>query len=411
MRYIHKREFLFLQDNQDFCQMDAIISQLFTLFCQHPSVCIDTRKLQPGDIYIALKGDAFDGNAFASQALSKGAAYAVIDDPQYLHAGDERYVLVLDGLTALQQLAHTYRNTLDIPIIGLTGSNGKTTTKELMAAVLSQGKRVFATPGNFNNHIGVPLTLLAIPQDTEIAIVEMGSNQPGDIAELVGIARPTHSLISNIGKAHLERLGGLDGVQKEKGTLFRYVKNNGGSAWVNLGDPRVVAEADGLIPSLTYGSEEADLHGHIVHQDLAGMEMEIAYKEWATPQTFSSQLSGSYNFINIQAALAVGIHFGLSISQLKAGILSYKSSNNRSEVVSKAGLKIWLDAYNANPNSMAASIQNMFDMMNGRTGLVLGDMLELGPSSIKEHQKMGEFINQFDPALVIGIGPLMKHCV
>ncbi len=391
--------------------MKPTIEQLFALFQQHPSVCIDTRKIQAGDIYIALKGANFDGNAFAQQALTKGAAYVVLDDPVYHIKDDERYVLVQDGLKALQDLALRYRKSLDIPVIGLTGSNGKTTTKELMASVLRRGKRVFATAGNFNNHIGVPLTLLAIPQDAEIAIVEMGANQPGDIEELVQIARPSMALITNIGKAHLERLGGLDGVQEEKGTLFRYIRDNGGTIWANWGDKRVVSVAEGIAPAISYGSPSADLQGEILSQDLGGMKIRISYVGWPAPVEFETQLSGTYNLTNILAAVAVGIHFGLSIRQLKDGISAYVSQNNRSQLVKKAKHEVWLDAYNANPNSMQASIQNIFEMSNKRIGLVLGDMLELGESSEVEHRRLGQFINQFSPRIVIGVGPEMKACL
>jgi len=280
------------------------------LFLQQKRVCTDTRKIQAGDIYFALKGANFDGNAFATQALEQGAAYAVIDDPDRQIEGDERYLWVDDVLKSLQMLATAYRKQLKTTILGLTGSNGKTTTKELIASVLQTQKRIFATPGNYNNHIGVPLSLLGIPEDTEIAIIEMGTNQPGDIPELVTIAQPDLGLITNIGKAHLEKLGSQEGIRVEKGALFDYVKANGKAIFVNQGDFRVVKTATGAPKQYSYGDASSECFGEILEMHLEGMQVKVNHSSWGKAYLFQSQLSGEYNFTNILAAISVGVAFG-----------------------------------------------------------------------------------------------------
>jgi len=337
-----------------------VTEKLLQLFHQYPSVSTDTRHIQEGQLYFALKGARFNGNKFAAQALVSGAAYAIIDETAYLVEGDPRYVLVPDVLKALQDLAHAYRQEFDVPIIGLTGSNGKTTTKELVYSVLSTERKVHATSGNFNNHIGVPLTLLAMPRDIEMAIIEMGANQPGDIQELAEIADPTIGLITNVGYAHLEKLKGLEGVRETKGALFRHVKGKGGQIFVNVDDPNVVVEAGDHPNQVTYGKEGADFQLKQIEANWKGMQLEIVVGEQAWE--LESSLSGAYNAVNILAATAIGHTLGISESGIKRGIHQYVSQNNRSQHVRKGELSIWLDAYNANPSSMEASIHNIFSM-------------------------------------------------
>lgn len=384
---------------------------LLEVFLRHPSICTDTRKLKQGDLFFALKGGNFNGNTFAAKALEAGAALVVVDEPQYVEPNDSRYLLVDNALTALQDLARAYRKTLSTQILGLTGSNGKTTTKELIASVFGREKRIYATKGNFNNHIGVPLTLLAIPPDTEIAIVEMGTNQPGDIRQLVEITEPDFGLITNIGKAHLERLGSVDGIQKEKGALFEYVKANGKGIFVNEGDLRVVAAAKGAVPQFTYGGENSACKGRVLEMNLEGMVMEIAHEAWSEKAIFKSKLSGEYNFINILAAVAVGVHFGLSLPTLQEGILAYQSENNRSQLMQCGPYQVWLDAYNANPSSMKAAVEYILANDPDRVAVILGDMFELGESSQEEHKALGTLLNANPPGLFIGIGKDMQAAV
>ena len=382
--------------------------KLLQLFHQHPSVSTDTRHIQEGQLYFALKGARFNGNKFASQALEAGAAYAIVDEEAYIVEGDPRYILVPDALKALQDLAYAYRQEFDVPIIGLTGSNGKTTTKELIYSVLSTERSVHATRGNFNNHIGVPLTLLAMPRDIEMAIIEMGANQPGDIQELAEIADPTIGLITNVGYAHLEKLKGLDGVRETKGALFRYVKAKGGQIFVNAGDPNVVLEAGAHPHQITYGKEGADFQLKQTEANWQGMQLkiEVEGKVWE----LESSLSGAYNAVNILAATAIAHTLGISESGIKRGIHQYVSQNNRSQHVQKGKLSIWLDAYNANPSSMEASIHNIFSMgADKKIGIVLGDMYELGEDEEALHRALADHIRPYMPALVIGVGPKMKH--
>ncbi|GAB4409100.1 MAG: UDP-N-acetylmuramoyl-tripeptide--D-alanyl-D-alanine ligase [Bacteroidia bacterium] len=385
--------------------------RLLFLFDQQKRVSTDTRQLRAGDIYFALRGPRFNGNAYAAQALEAGAAYAVIDDPAYHSPRDPRYVLVDDTLTALQDLARTRRRALAFPIFGITGSNGKTTSKELVASVLSTERRVFATRGNLNNHIGVPLTLLAIPEDTDIAIIEMGANKPGDIAELAHIAEPTHGLITNVGYAHIEQLGDLDGVRRTKGALFDFVGARHGTLFVNAADPHVVRAAAPYAHHVRYGTSDADFHLELLQNTPEGMQLRIHSHVWDQPLDLTSQLTGAYNAHNILAAVAVGQHFGTSRAGIQAGIFRYNPDNNRSQLLRRGDYTIWLDAYNANPSSMRASIQNIFNWRTEGVVLILGDMLELGEAGPTHHRALGEFINTFSPAAVIGIGPLMQDLV
>ncbi|MEM6348707.1 MAG: UDP-N-acetylmuramoyl-tripeptide--D-alanyl-D-alanine ligase, partial [Bacteroidota bacterium] len=364
---------------------------LLDLFFRHRSVNTDTRKVKDGDMFFALKGERFNGNLFAAKALEAGASYAIVDEAEVCVEGDERYLLVENVLLALQNLARAYRRTFSIPFLGITGSNGKTTTKELVFEVLNTQKNTFATKGNFNNHIGVPLTLLSIPEETEIAIIEMGANQPGDIKELAEIAEPTHGLITNIGQAHLERFGSLDGVQKTKGELFDFLRASGGVLFVNLADERVVKAAAYQNSDISFGTKEADHQIELLNHHLNGMRLSYT-RSGAEPLSLDTQLSGEYNAMNILVAAMLGDYFGVPRSEIQKGIYGYKATNNRSEIVKKGDKTILLDAYNANPSSMRAAIQNVFSYPDKKVLLILGDMLEMGEEEAEIHAELGRFI-------------------
>lgn len=386
--------------------------ELLRHFLVQQSVCTDTRKLEPGDIFIALKGPRFNANSFAAQALAEGAAFVVVDEPEVVDVGDPRYLLVENGLKALQDLALAYRRSLSqLTVLGLTGSNGKTTTKELIASVLSQAKKVAATKGNFNNHIGVPLTLLAIPVDTEIAIIEMGANQPGDIKELAELAEPDMGLITNVGQAHLEKLGSLEGVRQTKGALFEFVSAHDGHLFVNQADHRVRQTAGTYPRQISYGTQTSDLWLGNQQVQAAGMELTIEFATGRSPFTVHTQLTGDYNAINVLAAVTVGYHLGLTDEQIQAGIYAYLPQNNRSQLMQIGGKTLWLDAYNANPSSMEAAIRHIFANGKGNIGLIIGDMFELGDQSAALHQHIGELINSFQPTWVVGVGNEIQHAL
>tara|TARA_R110002051_G_scaffold88673_2_gene156219 strand:- start:32268 stop:33542 length:1275 start_codon:yes stop_codon:yes gene_type:complete len=350
------------------------ISEIHTLFLQSTGVCTDTRQLKKGNLYIALKGDNFNGNAFAKAALEKGASAAIIDEENYLTEGS---TLVNNGLQALQELAQYHRSFLNIPIIALTGSNGKTTTKELINAVLSQKYSTVATIGNLNNHIGVPLTLLSMTKETEIGIVEMGANHQGEIASLCEIAQPNFGYITNFGKAHLEGFGGEEGVIKGKSELYAYIQKTKGLVFVNLEDPIQVRLTE-EIERFTFGNKEADISTRLTSANpWVCLSLEDV--------SISSQLIGQYNADNIAAALAMGVYFKLSKAAIKKGIEDYIPTNNRSQIIEKQGHTIILDAYNANPTSMEAALRNLSIQEAENKIAILGDMYEVGPTTDKEH--------------------------
>ena len=385
------------------------IDQLLTLFRQYPSINTDTRKTQPGDLFFGLRGDRFDGNKFAAQALEKGAVRAIIDNPEYFEEGDARFILVKNSLKTLQELALAWRRTFTIPFLAITGTNGKTTSKEIIYSVLSTEKKAYATQGNFNNHIGVPLTLLSLPDDREIAIIEMGANQPGDIKELSEIAEPTHGMITNIGRAHLERFLSIDGVQKTKGELFDFLRERQGTIFLNETDPRVRKVATGIDSVITFGETVSDFWFEIQSHQLDTMTVKINSKKWENPLIVHAQITGTHNAMNILSAAAIGDYFGITKDGIKSGIENYIPTNNRSQIIQREGYKIWMDAYNANPSSMEASIKNIFETTSGKVALILGDMFELGKDEVKHHRELGDFIRQYKPYRLIGIGPLMKE--
>ena len=371
------------------------ISELYSKYLASSGVTTDSRHIKEGSIFFALKGENFDGNQYAAEALKKGAILAVVDDHAYVIG--EGYLEVDNALTTLQDLAVYHRGKLDIPIIGLTGTNGKTTTKELIREVLSRKYKVHATPGNLNNHIGVPLSILGIVKDTEMAVIEMGANHMGEIAALCSIARPSHGLITNIGKAHLEGFGSYEGVIKAKTELYRFLHETGGKAFVHYDDP-LLMELSAELSRKTYGkSQKADLSGQISH---SVPFLEIGLGE----QRIKTHLYGDYNFENVMAAICIGKYFNVENQAISEAISSYIPANNRSQVVISGTNTIFLDAYNANPSSMLAAIRQFQKQGAEKKVLILGDMLELGHQSREEHMKiMMEIAHKF--SLVILVGP------
>lgn len=365
------------------------ISELYKIYLQHPNIITDTRKIEEGCLFFALKGDRFDGNKFAEEALKKGAVYAIVDDNQL---DGDHYLQVEDVLMTLQKLAHYHREQLQNPIIAITGSNGKTTTKELLFAVLKSEYRAFATKGNLNNHIGVPLTLLSIPRDIEVAIIEMGANHQGEIAFLAEIAAPTHGLITNIGKAHLEGFGGLEGVKKGKGELYRYLEINKGIAFVNLDEPHLSEMAGKQLRTIGYcKSELPTMERPVLEIQLLETDPFISVRFLDKKGQFwtsKSQLSGTYNFSNIMTAVAVGKYFKVPADKISQAIADYFPANNRSQIVHNNSNTFYLDAYNANPTSMTAALTHFTALNAVRKIAILGDMLELGDYSEEEHRKI-----------------------
>jgi UDP-N-acetylmuramoyl-tripeptide--D-alanyl-D-alanine ligase len=367
--------------------MKTTTEQLYQLYLQHPVISTDTRKIAPGSLFFALKGDKFDANTFAQKAIEAGAAYAVIDNPEY--ALGDRFLLVDDVLTALQDLARHHRRQLNIPVVGLTGTNGKTTTKELINAVLSQKFKTLATQGNLNNHIGVPLTILTIDSSHEMAVIEMGANHQKEIALLCTIAQPTHGLITNVGKAHLEGFGGIEGVKKGKGELYDYVLEYGSrTAFINSDDKVLLEmrEARSLKNVIYYGKNANS--DNLVSGKLLDNSPYLTLK-WHDRKSSSynvkSQLTGSYNLDNILAAIAIGTFFGLDSDEINQGIEGYQPKNNRSQIMQTATNTLICDFYNANPSSMFVAIENMDKVQASRKVMILGDMFEMGLESAVEH--------------------------
>lgn len=382
------------------------IAELYNHFLQHPIVCTDTRDIQKGSVFFALKGDKFNANQFASQALESGCSLVVIDEAQYKK--DERCFLVKDVLTTLQQLANYHRRQLTLPVISITGSNGKTTSKELVNAVLSQQYNVLATKGNLNNHIGVPLTLLSITQQHQIAIVEMGANHQGEIAMLCTIAEPDYGMITNIGKAHLEGFGGYEGVIKAKSEMYQYIRKKGGKLFVNA-DNSLLVQLSENTNKITFGtSETVDYKGFFIDSN-PFVRLKYKAKEdaqaFAEKQTVTTHLIGSYNFENVLAAACIGYYFKMSEQQIAQGIESYVPSNNRSQVMQTAANLLLLDAYNANPSSMNAAIENFAKMDTPNKMVILGDMLELGTESEKEHDAVVAMLQTHNIQNAILVGP------
>ena len=376
------------------------IEALYDLFCQCESLSVDSRNLSPGSIFVALKGDKFDGNRFAAEALKNGARYAIIDNPDF-NAGDS-YLLVEDSLTALQQIATLHRKNLKIPFLAITGSNGKTTTKELVYRVLSKKYKTHYTIGNLNNHIGVPLTLLKTKPEHQIAVIEMGANHQGEITTLCQFAQPDFGLITNIGKAHIGGFGGVEGVIKGKTELYQYLKYHFGLAFVHANDPLLLEKSEDIC-RITYGSRAgANYQGKgYVENDLVSMDYRWLNKQYK----ISSQLPGLYNFANIMAAVCIGLYFEVDPLKIVEAVENYTPDNNRSQVVKTNSNTVILDAYNANPGSMDAAITNLKAMKSKHRVAIIGDMLELGDYAADEHLSVIRKLN--DPLIhqVILIGP------
>lgn len=372
--------------------------ELYRIYLQYPSVQTDTRKLQKGDLFFALKGPNFNGNEFAEKAINVGAAYAVIDEEQYAIEG--KTILVQDVLTSLQQLAKKHRQQFNIPFIAITGSNGKTTTKELIHAVLSSGFKTYTTEGNLNNHIGVPLTILKIRQDAEIAVIEMGANHLREIASYCEIALPTHGLITNCGKAHLEGFGSEEGVRKGKGELYDYLRAHEGTSFV-MWDYSYLREMSKGIPQITtYGTNDADIVGNAVGSD---QYLEVEFKK-GFKGIILTQLVGDYNLPNLLAAVVVGKYFNIDEEKIRSSIENYTPTNSRSQLVQKNSNKIILDAYNANPSSMKAAIENFAKTEGNKKILALGGMAELGADSLKEHSSIIKEIDKHQWKDVVLVG-------
>ncbi|MBI2285088.1 MAG: UDP-N-acetylmuramoyl-tripeptide--D-alanyl-D-alanine ligase [Bacteroidetes bacterium] len=377
-----------------------IIAELYKIFQQHPSVQTDTRKLKQGDIFFALKGPNFNGNQFAKQALEAGAAYAVVDED--VDPSDKRLIRVADTLLALQELAHYHRRQFTIPFIGITGSNGKTTSKELIYAVLSSHYKTYTTQGNLNNHIGVPLTLLSVQPDAEMAVIEMGANHQKEIAGYCVYTEPTHGLITNCGKAHLEGFGGEEGVRKGKGELYDYLSAHDGTAFV-YADYNYLQTMSRAVPHIVqYGQTRGQVQGQVQANE-PFLEVVIT-QGFAQPCTITTQLVGDYNLPNILCAVLTGKYFSVPEEKIVAAIEQYTPSNSRSQLVQRGSNTIVLDAYNANPTSMKAAIENFAKIHADHKVLMLGGMMELGEHSVAEHEGIVQLIKQHPWEQVVLVG-------
>jgi UDP-N-acetylmuramoyl-tripeptide--D-alanyl-D-alanine ligase len=381
-----------------FCAMQ--LSALYAIYQQHPQVTTDSRQISPGCIFFALKGPNFNGNAFALSALETGAAYCVVDEqPAQPH---ERLIVVPDVLTTLQELAGYHRQQFKIPFIGITGSNGKTTTKELVHAVLSAAYKTYTTRGNLNNHIGIPLTLLSVRPDAEMAIVEMGANHQREIAGYCTYTRPSHGLITNCGKAHLEGFGGIEGVRKGKGELYDFLREEKGTAFVCWDYDYLRNMSRGIEHIIKYGTDPhtTDVSGSIIP---APSFLQVAITG-SSPFTIQTNLVGDYNLPNVLVAVAIGRYFHVPDATIKAAIEAYAPSNSRSQLIEKANHRIILDAYNANPSSVRLAIDNFAKMPDQRKAVCLGAMMELGEDSNMEHEQIVAQLKQssFDEVVLVG---------
>lgn len=371
------------------------VQEFYSLYQQCGKVTIDSRKIEPKDIFFAFSGENFNAATLAEQAIEKGALAAIVEQKKYENL-DKNIFYTPSTLTFLQELSQFHRQQLKIPIIGLTGSNGKTTTKELISAVLSQKYKVQFTFGNLNNHIGVPLTLLSIKPEHDIAVVEMGANHQKEIQELCELAQPNIGYITNFGKAHLEGFGGFEGVIKGKSELYDYLKQNHQTILLNLNDDLQKERVGHYAPVISFGTPDADYYFEQLAEDNfvgLGFKGEVA----------QSRLTGNYNFTNLCAAASLGFHFGLSFQQIKHAIEGYTPTNMRSQVMVKNGKTLVLDTYNANPSSMAASLQN-FKSFEGSKTVIMGDMLELGEESLAEHRAILALAQSLNFETIITVG-------
>ena len=372
------------------------LSALYQIFLDCQLVTTDSRNCPEGSLFIALKGESFNGNAFAGKALETGCAYAIIDEPEYAVEGDQRYILVDDCLQTLQQLANYHRRQLGTRVIGITGTNGKTTTKELISAVLSQSHNILYTLGNLNNHIGVPSTLLRLKAEHDLAVIEMGANHPGEIKFLSEIVEPDCGIITNVGKAHLEGFGSFEGVIKTKGELYDFLRKQEGSTVFIHHDNAYLMNIAGGLNLIPYGTED-DLY---VNGRITGNSPYLTF-EWKAGkdgETYQvqTQLIGEYNFPNALAAITIGLFFGVEAAKINEALAGYTPQNNRSQLKKTNDNTLIIDAYNANPTSMMAALQNFRNMEVPHKMLLLGDMRELGVESAAEHQKIADYIKECD---------------
>lgn len=377
------------------------ISELYNRFLECGQVTTDTRNCQQGSMFFALRGASFNGNEFAHKALESGCRYAVIDQPEYAEEGNSRMILVDDCLKAMQDMATLHRTTLGTQMIAITGTNGKTTTKELIAAVLKEKYNVLYTEGNLNNHIGVPLTLLRLTKQHEIAVIEMGANHPGEIRKLTQIARPDYGLITNVGKAHLEGFGSLQGVLETKGEMYEYIRNNKGKIFIQNENKMLSSIAEG-IECIRYGANDgADVKGEALS---CSPYLSFMWKSRYARYEVQTQLIGEYNIDNAMAAVAIGLYFGVDEERICHALSNYTPKNNRSQLLLTGRNKLVIDAYNANPTSMKAALDSLkhIDAMNKM--VILGDMKELGDSSTEEHQKIVDLLMNYRFGKVILVG-------
>ena len=379
------------------------IENLYKVFLASSGVCTDTRNITPNCIFFALKGEHFNGNHYAHEALEKGAGHAVVDES--ISPADDCFILAADVLTTLQELASWHRNQLGIPILAITGSNGKTTTKELIKAVLSKKFNVLATAGNFNNHIGVPLTLLKLTSETEFGIIEMGANHIGEIAVLCDIAQPNFGLITNIGRAHLEGFGSIEGVLRGKSELYHYLISHNGTVFINSKNEMLMNMSKRFKQPVFYPAVDDNYYCEFVSAD------PFVKVNTSSGRAINTKLIGDYNFENIAAALCIGAYFDVQESAMIEAIDQYIPTNNRSEIVNTKSNLIVLDAYNANPNSMKAALLNFNEMKAEKKAVNLGDMFELGQESENEHAKIGELLAAMNINEVIVCGDASQAIV
>lgn len=381
--------------------MKTELDKLYEIFLKFPRVSTDTRNIEKNSLFFALSGENFDGNKFAEEAIQKGAAYAVVSDKNLVD--DKRFIVVQDTLVALQSLAQLHRSKFEIPVIGITGSNGKTTTKELMKSALSEKYKVFATKGNLNNHIGVPLSLLSVTLEHEIAIIEMGANHQKEIEFLANISKPDCGLITNIGKAHLEGFGGIEGVEKGKTELFTNLNSRGKQVFINTSDARLSKHTEST-NAITYGLESADYLCKTISNS-PFLSIQVSYKE--NQYDINSQLIGTYNWNNIMSAVVIADYFGVKPIAIKNGIENYIPSNNRSQLLEQGSNKLILDCYNANPSSMKEAVENLVKSESDKKFFILGDMLELGEDARKEHEAIVDLLIDHELKGIL-VGKLFK---
>ncbi len=391
-----------------------LISELYKIFLANPSIQTDTRKLKKGDLYFALKGPNFNGNLFAIQALEQGAAYAIVDEAVDVEGSGEivsgggiadhfhsRIILVDDVLSTLQAIAKYHRQQFTIPFIAITGSNGKTTSKELIYTVLNSHFKTFTTQGNLNNHIGVPLTILSIPADAEMAVIEMGANHQKEIEGYCMYTLPTHGVITNCGKAHLEGFGGVEGVKKGKGELFDFIRANNGVAFIYADYDYLQPMSAGIKQKVFYGQTTGLVQGNVAAYEPF---VEVAITQGLSVDRINSQLVGDYNLPNILCAATIGKYFGVPDDSIKSAIEAYAPSNSRSQLIERGSNHIILDAYNANPSSMRAAIENFAHIHSEKKILMLGAMMEMGDASLEEHENLVALIMHYKWEAVVLVG-------